>query len=62
MEGHVKQHRDYKTTFSDALAWINEFLPVTLVMEQVEGFDRPETARADTTPMQRCGPVRVEEA
>lgn len=51
--GHVKNHRDFKTTFQDCFDWIGKFLPVTLVMEQVEGFDKPEVANGDTTPFQR---------
>ena len=53
VEGHIKGHRDYSVTFKDALDWVEEFIPVTLVMEQVEGFDRPEAANAQKTPMQR---------
>ena len=39
--GNVEGHRLYDVTFTDAVEWLVRFEPVTVVMEQVEGFGAP---------------------
>ena len=49
----VREHAAYGTTFNSTLAFLETFNPVTAVLEQVAGFDMPESEADETTPLTR---------
>ncbi|CAK9013183.1 Uncharacterized protein SCF082_LOCUS11820 [Durusdinium trenchii] len=53
VEGSVRGHSKFDTTFVDLIAWLATFEPKCGCCEQVEGLDRPESASNKTTPMER---------
>ena len=53
VEGSVRAHRDYNTTFTSLVKWLVKFHPGVFVMEQVTGFDEPEDVHDPSTPMRR---------
>ena len=51
-DGTTKAHKEFETTFTDVIQWILKFEPVTVIMEQVAGFDKPLSVDECQTPLQ----------
>jgi site-specific DNA-cytosine methylase len=51
--GAVKAHEDHGLTFDDLVSWISTYEPVSLIAEQVEGFDKVESKSVTTTPFEQ---------
>lgn len=56
-DGSVKGHLLYPVTFRDAIRFMSDPLaPKAVIMEQVEGFNEPDTpSSTEPTPMRRPG-------
>ena len=53
-DGSVKQHALYSVTFTDALNFLlDPGAPKAVIMEQVEGFNEPESDSESEIPMNR---------
>jgi hypothetical protein len=53
IDGSVQSHRLFQTTFTDFVEWLAKFEPGASTLEQVVGFDEPESSSDISTPMKR---------
>ena len=51
-QGSVKEHRENSVMMDEVMQWIQQHKAKAIVMEQVEGFDKPIEAGSDVTPQQ----------
>lgn len=53
MEGSVRQHAKWSTTFVDLIEWLGTFQPKAGFLEQVLGIDQAESTSDRKTPLSR---------
>ena len=56
VEGSVKAHAKYSTTFGGFTDWLQAYEPKCGCAEQVEGLGIPESTMERVTPLDRLGP------